>query len=843
MRKTGAAKFLPPLHLYAAGFWLAVSWCVVLADSATAAEKPKATPKPSAKSKSQGKPGFAKTKPKLRLFESHHEPGVEPNKFNVGGELEVQENAPRSPKRSATSGGFNPDPGGATPDPKWDWAPAGAPPATSPTANSPLTQGLFPDSIYPESEYQPLLTDEQELPRRNVEGLTPVRRTWEYPDYYSHDAGYGRWNNSQPMPNRWEITPPHWQRYMDPSHETPYNYETPRLFHPYEQSRLKGDVPIFGTQDIFLNVTFKNFSLFENRKLPVPSGISASQANSSEFFGRSEQLFFSNDTSIAFDLFQGETAFKPVHWLVRVLGVYNNNWIRVKETATGTNPDPRGTNYNDNYSARSTDEIQAIPSDGQNYNPADGNPGFFSGVVDPSDVFNYIHDQLEPTGDGHYLIPVNDRNYPGKGESGRSADGMKDFNGSRYTTRHRDFFALQEAFGEFHISDISDGYDFVSSRWGIQPFVSDFRGFIFADTNLGARIFGNWDNNRIQYNLAYFNMREKDTYSDLNTFDSRHQQVIVANVFKQDFIWKGYTAQLSFLANYDDGGTHYDKNGFLMRPSILGDVPDDYSFDGFDGSIRGHDVEAFYLGWNGDGHIGRFNITHALYYVFGEDEFNGLAGRRVDISAGMAALELSYDRDWIRFKLSGFYATGDSDPTDRTATGFDSILDHPFFVGGPFSWYVHQGFNLAGTGVNFKQRDSLIPNLRTSKTEGQSNFVNPGVTILGIGTDIDVTPKLKSFINANYIWMNETEPIAVALMTNKARTELGLDLSVGFKYRPLLTENIILSAGIGVFFPGAGYRDIYRRNTVHVPGFGPQEEEGEVDHYLYNGFVTLTLIY
>jgi hypothetical protein len=117
------------------------------------------------------------------------------------------------------------------------------------------------------------------------------------------------------------------------------------------------------------------------------------------------------------------------------------------------------------------------------------------------------------------------------------------------------------------------------------------------------------------------------------------------------------------------------------------------------------------------------------------------------------------------------------------------------------------------------------------------------VTIIGVGTDMDLTPKLKAFVNANYIWMNETEPITIALQTNKARTELGLDLSVGFKYRPLLTENIILSAGVGFFFPGAGYRDIYRRNNVHVPGFGPQEEEGQVDQYLYNGFLTLTLIY
>jgi hypothetical protein len=209
----------------------------------------------------------------------------------------------------------------------------------------------------------------------------------------------------------------------------------------------------------------------------------------------------------------------------------------------------------------------------------------------------------------------------------------------------------------------------------------------------------------------------------------------------------------------------------------------------------------------------------------------------------MAALELSYDRDWIRFKLSGFYATGDSTPTDRTASGFDSITDNPFFIGGPFSWYVHQGFNLAGTAVNFKQRDSLIPNFRTSKSEGQSNFVNPGVAILGIGTDIDVTPKLKVFANANYIWMNETEPVLLALQTNKVRSELGADLSIGFKYRPFLTEQVIFSAGVGFFLPGAGYRDIYRRNTNSVPGYGPQEEDSKVDRYLYNGFMTLTLVY
>ena len=119
------------------------------------------------------------------------------------------------------------------------------------------------------------------------------------------------------------------------------------------------------------------------------------------------------------------------------------------------------------------------------------------------------------------------------------------------------FFSLSRKHSrEIHIRDLSNNYDFISSRFGIQPFVSDFRGFIFNDSNLGVRIFGNYDNNRWQYNLAAFDMLEKDTYSDLNEFERRDQQVIVANVYRQDFFARGYTAQLNFLANFDGASRH-----------------------------------------------------------------------------------------------------------------------------------------------------------------------------------------------------------------------------------------------------------------------------------------------
>lgn len=146
-------------------------------------------------------------------------------------------------------------------------------------------------------------------------------------------------------------------------------------------------------------------------------------------------------------------------------------------------------------------------------------------------------------------------------------NGVVSPNATQGTDRTKTYFSLQQAFVEVHLADLSDTYDFCSVRVGNQPFNADFRGFIFNDINSGARLFGNWDNNLYQYNLAVFDMREKDTDSGLNTFNNRDQVVSIANLYRQDFIWPGYTAEWSFLANNDFGGTHYDENGNLVRPN------------------------------------------------------------------------------------------------------------------------------------------------------------------------------------------------------------------------------------------------------------------------------------
>ena len=80
---------------------------------------------------------------------------------------------------------------------------------------------------------------------------------------------------------------------------------------------------------------------------------------------------------------------------------------------------------------------------------------------------------------------------------------------ARAPTRGRSYFSLEEYFFETKLADLSPDYDFVSARVGSQPFTSDFRGFIFSDTNRAVRLFGTRLSNRDQFNLIYFARRRR----------------------------------------------------------------------------------------------------------------------------------------------------------------------------------------------------------------------------------------------------------------------------------------------------------------------------------------------
>ena len=376
------------------------------------------------------------------------------------------------------------------------------------------------------------------------------------------------------------------------------------------------------------------------------------------------------------------------------------------------------------------------------------------------------------------------------------------------TTRLDSHVGFQEAFVEYKLHDLSANYDFVSVRAGIQEFNADFRGFLFVEEQPGLRIFGDLKSDRVEYNAAYFNFLEKNTNSGLNTFSRRDQQVMLGNVYIQDFFFPGYTAEFLGAYNKDDGGLHYDDNGFLVRPAPVGNVINQGV-----GAIP-HSIQVGYFGWLGSGHIKRINITHAFYEAAGKDSFNPIAGRPVTVNAQMAAVELSLDRDWIRYRISSFYSSGDNNPRNGRANGFDAIVDLPSFAGGLFSFWNREGIRLLGSGVSLTTDGSLLPNMRSNKNEGQANFVNPGIFLVNAGTDIDITPKLKGFVNFNYLRFMRTEPLEFVLFQSPIRHNIGEDLGVGVTYRPPLSENIILTGGASILQPGQGFRDIYTGRTL-----------------------------
>ena len=361
-------------------------------------------------------------------------------------------------------------------------------------------------------------------------------------------------------------------------------------------------------------------------------------------------------------------------------------------------------------------------------------------------------------------------------------------------SRQRGDVTMQEAFVEYHLFDLSDRYDFLSVEAGVLPFRSDFRGFVFEDTNLGVRFFGNADENKWQYNIAVFDQLDKDSNSGLVRYEDRDQVVFVANVYRQDWPVVGYTTSASFHYNRDRRDVEFDDNGFLIAPAPLG-------------NFTPSELDAYSLGWAGEGHLGRWNVTHALYYAFGSESQNAIAARDTDISAYLLAGEISYDIDWWRPRAFFLYASGDSDPRDGDAEGFDSIVDNPNFGGGSFSFWSSQGLKFVGT--NLTNPGSPLANLKTSKTQGQSNFVNPGVLLLGSAIDAELTPKWRGQLGFTYLRFDNTSSLEYLLQASDIDKSIGFEVFVGTQYRPLLTNNIILQFGASVLMPDDGFARIY----------------------------------
>lgn len=382
-------------------------------------------------------------------------------------------------------------------------------------------------------------------------------------------------------------------------------------------------------------------------------------------------------------------------------------------------------------------------------------------------------------------------------------------------TRSDSHIGLQGAFVDYHLRNVSVKYDFDSVRVGIQPFTNDFRGFLFNDSPFGIRLFGTRNNNIFQYNLAWFRRLEKDTNSGLNDVGQslRKDDVFVANLYWQDMLMKGLNSQFSVLHNRNNEDTfYYDNNDFVARPASLGlEKPRTY--------------EVTYLGYAMDGHIGRLNLSAQLYYALGEESTGTFRDVSTDIEAMFFAMEPSIDFDWWRLRSSFVYASGDSDPFDDVATGFDAVFENPLIAGADTSYWIRQAIPLIGGGqVALSGRNGMLPSLRSSKEQGQANFTNPGLRMIGLGFDADVLPTLRISGNWNLLQFDDTSVLETARNQGGIDRTLGQDVSLSAIYRPLNSQNIILRGSYSRLLPGDGYKAL----------FG----DGSPDYFLFNLVLT-----
>ena len=365
-------------------------------------------------------------------------------------------------------------------------------------------------------------------------------------------------------------------------------------------------------------------------------------------------------------------------------------------------------------------------------------------------------------------------------------------------TRHDQHLAWQEAFVDYHIRNVSDRFDFDSIRVGIQPVQLDFRGFLFQDQQLGIRLFGTRDNNFWQYNLAWFRRLEKDTNSGLNDLvkDPRKDDTIFFNLYRQDWPVLGFVSQgiIAYNTNRENDEFFFNTNEFLERPASFG-------------TERQRSYDVTYLGFNGDGHFGRFNLTTSIYHATGTDDVNQFSpfGESADISAWFGAAEASVDFSWIRWRAQVAYASGDDDPHDNREEGFDAIFENPIFAGADTNYFTRQAIPfIGGGGVQLTTRNGMLPSLRSSKEHGQSNFNNPGLILWGIGGDFDITPEFRVSFNANRLSFDDTEVLEFV------RNQGAIDDEIATIYRPFFTQNVVFRLSAAMLIAGDGFKDIYR---------------------------------
>ena len=138
------------------------------------------------------------------------------------------------------------------------------------------------------------------------------------------------------------------------------------------------------------------------------------------------------------------------------------------------------------------------------------------------------------------------------------------------------------------------------------------------------------------------------------------------------------------------------------------------------------------------------------------------------------------------------------------------MFENPQFAGADTSYWIRQTVPLiGGGGVILSGRNGVLNSLRSSKEQGQSNFINPGTILVGLGADFDLLPNLRVSFNANGLWFDKTQVVERLRQQAPVDKHIGEDVSVAVIWRPFVTQNFVFRLSAAGLIPGSGFDQLY----------------------------------
>ncbi|MCI4624413.1 MAG: hypothetical protein L3V56_00460 [Candidatus Magnetoovum sp. WYHC-5] len=339
---------------------------------------------------------------------------------------------------------------------------------------------------------------------------------------------------------------------------------------------------------------------------------------------------------------------------------------------------------------------------------------------------------------------------------------------------------LEEAWVELVLSQEA------TVRAGIQEYNADLIGTIYNDTDPGVRVYGTVGNG-IQWSLFAAQRFENNLISDLNVLgDIRDQHIVIANA---QFNVGKTLIKPTLIYNHDREGDHkYGRSGYDEK------------------------IDAVYGGVTTYGPVGPLQVLTGLYGAVGMQDNVMLLGtvplEDQDIRAFMGYADIAYplNKSMITPHIGVFYASGDDNPGDDDAEGFDSISDK-VNVWGSKGIIIDDRISLPG-GVTVVRNNSPYTSLRDN--DDSSNFVNPGVLATNLGLVVVPHKKLNVDTNLTYFWWAETQ-VLEAIFGDLDR-EIGLEWNMLVDFT--INKNLTVFAGGAAFWPENEMNKIFGDDSV-----------------------------